>query len=199
MGSVELLVQHYGYPMVLVGTLVEGQPVMLFGGFAAHRGYLELVPWVILAGAVGNFLGFQVWFLAGRKFGRPLIERRPHWASRIATVQTWLARFEGPLIVGIRFMPGFDTVGTVAIGMSEVSVQRFTLLNALGALLWATTLALAGYLLGHLLEAVLGDLGAIEKPLLVGIVLFTLAWIAWRHGKDHLTPAATGTKPGRTS
>jgi membrane protein DedA with SNARE-associated domain len=196
MGSVEQLIQHYGYPMVLLGTMFEGQPVMLFGGFAAHRGYLELVPWVILAGAVGNFLGFQAWFLVGRKFGRPLIERRPQWAGRIATVQDWLGRFEGPLIVGIRFMPGFDTVGTVAIGMSRVSAQRFTLLNALGALLWSAILALAGYLLGNLLEAVLGDLGQIEKPLLIGIVLLTLAWIVWRHGKDHLTGASPGPQPG---
>jgi hypothetical protein len=29
----------------------------LFGGFAAHRSDLELLPSVILAGAVGNFLG----------------------------------------------------------------------------------------------------------------------------------------------
>jgi membrane protein DedA with SNARE-associated domain len=80
--------------------------------------------------------------------------------------------------------------------MSEVSTQRFTGLNALGALLWATVLAVAGYLLGNLLEAVLGDLGAIEKPLLIGIVLFTLAWIAWRHGRDHLIRAAPGPQPG---
>ena len=53
MVSVEQLVEAYGYPVILLGTLVEGQPVMLFGGFAAHRGYLDLVPWVILAGAVG--------------------------------------------------------------------------------------------------------------------------------------------------
>ena len=55
-------------------------------------------------------------------------------------------------------MPGFDTVGTVAIAMSDVSLRRFTVLNALGALLWAVTLAAAGYLLGNVLELVLGDL-----------------------------------------
>src|SRR5262245_61894755 len=171
MMSVEQLVQTYGYPAILLGTVLEGQPVMLFGGFAAHRGYLDLVPWVILAGAVGNFLGFQAWFFAGRKLGRPLLERRPHWTGRIAKVQGWLKRYEAMLIVGIRFMAGFDTVGTVAIGMSDVSLHRFTVLNALGALVWAATLAAVGYLLGNALELALGDLAKVEKPLLVGIVV----------------------------
>ena len=182
--------------MVLVGTLFEGQPVMLFGGFAAHRGYLQLAPWVILAGAVGNFLGFQAWFLVGRRFGRPLIDRRPQWAGRIEKVQDWLGRFESLLIIAIRFMPGFDTVGTVAIGMSTVSTQRFTVLNGLGALLWAAVLAVVGYLLGNLLEAILGDLAVVEKPLLVGIVVLTVVWIVYRHGRDHLARASAGSQPG---
>jgi membrane protein DedA with SNARE-associated domain len=184
--QVEQLVQQYGYSVVLVGTLFEGQPVMLFGGFAAHRGYLELVPWVILAGAVGNFISFQAWFLVARRFGRPLLERRPQWAGRVRKVQDWLERFESMLIITIRFMPGLDTIGTVAIGVSRVSVLRFTVLNALGALLWAVTLAVAGYLLGNLLELILGDLEAVEKPLLIGIVVLTVVWIVYRHGKDHL-------------
>jgi membrane protein DedA with SNARE-associated domain len=192
MASVEQLVQAYGYPVILLGTVVEGQPVMLFGGFAAHRGYLELVPWVILAGAVGNFIGVQAWFLVGRKLGRPLIERRPHWAGRIAKVQGWLERYETMLILGIRFMAGLDTVGTVAIGMSNVSLPRFTLLNALGAVLWAAALAVLGYLLGNVLELVLGDLAAVEKPLLIGIVILTALWIVHRHVSDH----AARAKPG---
>ena len=110
-----------------------------------------------MAGAVGNFLAFQAGFLAGRKLGRPLLERRPHWTSRVEKVQGWLKRYQ-VLIVGIRFMAGFDTVGTVPIGMSDVSLQRFTVLNGLGAFMWAATLAAAGYLLGNILELVLGDL-----------------------------------------
>jgi membrane protein YqaA with SNARE-associated domain len=126
-----------------------------------------------LAGAVGNFLAFQAGFLAGRKLGRPLLERRPHWTSRVEKVQGWLKRYQ-VLIVGIRFMAGFDTVGTVPIGMSDVSLQRFTVLNGLGAFMWAATLAAAGYLLGNILELVLGDLATIEKPLLIGIVVLTV-------------------------
>jgi membrane protein DedA with SNARE-associated domain len=146
--SIEELIQRYGYAIILGGSMVEGQPVMLFGGFAAHRGHLQLVPWVILAGAVGNFLSMHAWFLAGRRFGRPMVERRPHWSARIEKVQGWLERYEAMLVVAIRFLFGFGSVGGVAIGMSRLSAPRFTLLNGLGALLWATTLAVAGYLLG---------------------------------------------------
>lgn len=195
--AVEQLIEQYGYPVILVGTVFEGQPVMLFGGFAAHRGYLDLIPWVILAGAVGNFLGYQAWFLVGRKFGRPLLDRRPHWARRVEKVQDWLSRFESLLIVAIRFMPGFDTVGTVAIGMSRVSAPRFTVLNALGALLWAAVLASGGYLLGNLLEAMLGDLATVEKPLLIGILVLTVVWVGYRQGKHHLAAGATRAASGK--
>jgi len=188
--SIEELVQQYGYAIILVGSMVEGQPVMLFGGFAAHRGHLQLVPWVILAGAVGNFLSMQAWFLAGRRFGRPIVERRPHWSARIGQVQGWLARYDAMLIIAIRFLVGFGNVGSVAMGMSTLGVPRFTLLNGLGALLWATALAIAGYLLGDLIERLLGELEAIEKPLLIGIVVITAAWVVYHHVKLHRRPPA---------
>ena len=188
--SIEELIQRYGYAIILGGSMVEGQPVMLFGGFAAHRGHLQLVPWVILAGAVGNFLSMQAWFLAGRRFGRPMVERRPHWSARIEKVQGWLERYEALLVVAIRFLFGFGSVGGVAIGMSRLSAPRFTLLNGLGALLWATTLAVAGYLLGDLVEQLLGDLEAIEKPLLIGILVITVAWIVHHHVKLHRGPVS---------
>jgi membrane protein DedA with SNARE-associated domain len=186
--SIEELVQQYGYAIILAGSMVEGQPVMLFGGFAAHRGHLQLVPWVILVGAVGNFLSMQAWFLVGRRFGRPMVERRPHWSARIEKVQGWLTRYEALLVIGIRFLVGFGTAGGVAIGMSRLGAPRFTLFNGLGALLWATTLAIAGFLLGGLIERFLSDLEAVEKPLLVGIVLITVLWIAYHHVKLHRGP-----------
>jgi membrane protein DedA with SNARE-associated domain len=189
--SIEELVQQYGYAIILAGSMVEGQPVMLFGGFAAHRGHLQLVPWVILAGAVGNFLSMQAWFLAGRRFGRPMVERRPHWSARIKQVQGWLLRYEALLVVAIRFLVGFGNVGSIAIGMSSLGTPRFTLLNGLGALLWATTLALAGYLLGNLIENLLGGLETVEKPLLIGIIVVTAAWIIYHHVKLHRRPMAS--------
>ena len=183
--SIEQLIEQYGYVIILAGSMVEGQPVMLFGGFAAHRGELQLVPWVILAGAAGNFLSLQAWFLAGRRFGRPMVERRPHWSARIEKVQGWLARYDAMLVIGIRFVLGFSNVGMIAIGMSQLGTARFTLLNGLGALLWATTLAIAGYLLGDLIELVLADVEAVEKPLLIAFVVIAIVWAVYHHLRVH--------------
>src|SRR5688572_33421924 len=36
------LLDHYGYLAVLVGTVLEGETILILGGFAAHQGYLHL-------------------------------------------------------------------------------------------------------------------------------------------------------------
>jgi TolB-like protein len=68
------LFSHYGYLMLLVGSLGEGMPIMLFGGFAAHRGWLALVPWVILIGAIGNAVAQGA---AAPKASQPDMQRPP--------------------------------------------------------------------------------------------------------------------------
>jgi len=46
----------YGYIAILLGSVFEGETIMIMGGFSAHRGYLELLPWVVLSGFAGNFI-----------------------------------------------------------------------------------------------------------------------------------------------
>ena len=76
--NLEQLFAHYGYLALIFGSFADGTPIMLFGGFAAHRGWLVLVPCVILAGAVGNFLAAPAGSSAIRAAGR----RRPRRAGR---------------------------------------------------------------------------------------------------------------------
>ena len=73
----EELFSHYGYLMLLVGSLGEGMPIMLFGGFAAHRGWLVLMPPVILAGALGNAVAQGLWFFAARYAGEKIWRSAP--------------------------------------------------------------------------------------------------------------------------
>ena len=59
-----------------------------------------------------------------------------------------------------------------AFGISEVPVLRFVLLNIIGAGIWALVVGSAGYIFGHALEQVLGDLRQFER------LLFALVAIA---------------------
>ena len=66
--SLEELVANYGYTAVAIGTFLEAETILLLGGFAAHRGLLEL-PWVIVCAFLGSFVGDQAFFYIGRMNG----------------------------------------------------------------------------------------------------------------------------------
>ena len=171
----------FGYIAILLGTAIEGETIMIMGGFSAHRGYLELLPWVILAGFVGNSIQNQVYFVLGRRYGTRTIDKHPDWKPRLQQVHGWLERYRSSLIVALRFVPGFRVIGGVAIGMSDVSIVQFVAWNAIGALLWALVIGFLGYLCGHVLELILGEIKHLEVPIFVGIAVIGGLWLFFIH------------------
>ena len=184
----ESLLAKYGYIAILLGTVFEGETIMIMGGFSAHRGYLKLLPWVILAGFVGNFIQNQVYFILGRRYGTRTVEKHPDWKPRLQQVDRWLERFQSPLIIGVRFVPGFRTIGGIAIGMSDVSAGRFTIFNVIGAALWAIVIGFLGYLCGHALELIMGEIKHLEVQILVGIAVIGGLWLFFSHRRRSKSP-----------
>ncbi|WP_345987885.1 DedA family protein [Sulfurimonas sp. HSL1-2] len=144
----EALVMTYGYAMIAAGTFLEGETVLVIGGYLAHAGYLEL-PWVIVSAFAGSFAGDQLYFFIGRRQGTALLEKRPRWQAKSERVRALLQRRQNSVIVGFRFLYGLRTVTPFLLGASGIAPGKFMLLNAAGAALWAVAVALAGYLLGH--------------------------------------------------
>jgi membrane protein DedA with SNARE-associated domain len=178
--TIEDLITRYGYWIVLLGTFFEGETVLLMAGFAAHRGYLRL-EWVIAAAFAGSLAGDQVIFHLGRRWGVPFLERRPRWKARAERVHALMERWRDAYIVVFRFLYGLRTVSPFVLGTSRVSSPRFLALNAVGAALWATVLALAGYLLGGAMEVLLVNVRQIEIYVLVAIALAGVAArVIWR-------------------
>lgn len=167
--DLEALVQAWGYPAVLVGALLEGETVLLVAGFAAHSGYLQL-PWVIVAALAGSVLGEQFYFLLGRRYGERLLARFPPLARRARRVHRLLERHDVAAIVSMRFLYGLRTVGPMAIGASAVPWLRFTAIDLVAALVWASAVASAGYAFGRGLELWLGDLKKFELALAMALI-----------------------------
>ena len=186
--GVEHLLAKYGYFALVFGSFADGTPVMLLGGFAAHRGWLNL-PLVILAGAAGSFLAGAVWLLAARQIGTRLLALRPAWAAQVARIRPRLQRWDAPVILGVRFVPGLSLGGLLAAGLYGVPIVRFMTLNALAALGWAAVYGSCGYLLGRAIPHVLGEIERYERPVALLLLGAALIWIGvfqsrrWRrHG-----------------
>lgn len=176
---ISAFVVSYGYLAVFLGTLLEGETILLSAGFAASRGLLHW-PLVAAVAFVGATLGDQIAFLLGRWRGASLIARFPALALRAPRVHALLERHDVLLILSLRFLYGLRIAGPVILGTSGVSILRFALFNMLGAAIWAVLVAGAGYYFGVALTAAVADIKRIEAVILIGIpVVGFVVWL-WR-------------------
>lgn len=185
--TIESFIDSYGYAAILIGTFLEGETILVLGGFAAHRGYLSL-PWVIVAALAGTLFGDQLYFFLGRWHGQKLLAKRPSWKARAERAQNLLERFQKPLILVFRFLYGLRTVTPFVIGMSSVSTVQFILLNIIGALVWAVLVGVGGYAFGSALEAIIGDVKKYELEVLgavaiIGILIWVIHFCCRKRGK----------------
>lgn len=182
MAPADLLTQ-YGYFALFIGCLLEGETLLILAGIAAHGGYL-FFPTVVAIAFVGGTLGDQILFFFGRRSGGAILQRWPRLQKPAERVQRLIERHSSLLIVGVRFMYGLRLVGPIAIGMSAVAPLRFSLLNMLGAALWAVGVAGVGYIFGHAIEWLLADLALFEKIALTVAVIVAIVLIVVHHRRS---------------
>ena len=183
------LIDTYGYLAVLIGTFLEGETILILGGFASQRGYLDLT-WTMAAAFLGTFCGDQFFFFLGRRRGQEILSRRPGWRQRVKKAEGLWARFQTPLMLGFRFLYGLRSVIPFMIGMSEVPTRKFFFLNLAGAVLWSVTVGLLGYLFGTAVEQAVGDLKRYE--ILVLALVAAAGGLVWL---IRLTRRARATRP----
>jgi len=177
--TLDLLVQSYGYWAVLLGCFFEGETVLLLGGFAAQRGYLDLF-WVMAAAFAGTLAGDLFYFFLGRWQHKLLLRKFPSWETRTQKARLALDRYRLPIVLSYRFLVGIRTIMAVAIGMSRIPTAQFLVLNVLGAALWALLVGGAGYLFGSAVEMILGQIRRMEILLVAGAALAALGFLGVR-------------------
>ena len=177
------LIAKYGYVATFIGTLLEGETLLILSGLAAHRGYLEL-PLVIAVGAVGGALGDLVYFIVGRRYGDALLTRFPKFGPAATRVRAMIEHHPNFTIVAVRFMYGVRSVGPAVIGTTRISMLHFGILNVVGAIVWSACWVGAGFLLGNAAERWFGELARIERELFIAAILLaavaTVVLRRWR-------------------
>jgi membrane protein DedA with SNARE-associated domain len=173
--ALQSFIEQFGLAAVFAGCLLEGETVLVLGAVAAHLGYLAL-PEVLAVAAVAGFLGDQIWFSVGRRFGPRLLARRPALAQRVNRAQVFLERHGDWIIVFMRFAIGLRIAIPIALGSGPMPRLRYVLLNALGAVLWSAVFGAAGYAFG---AAVVTTLARAERDVEIAMAAALIAGIAW--------------------
>jgi membrane protein DedA with SNARE-associated domain len=133
---------------------------------------------VILVAFIGTLAGDQLFFFLGRKHRLTILTRLPSWKARVERALELLKRFQTYLVLIFRFLYGLRSVVPFVIGTSSFPAKRFILLNAAGALVWATMVGTAGYLFGHALTRIIGDIKHYELVILGAVAGISLViWL----------------------
>lgn len=168
------MVSSYGYLFLFVGTFLEGESVVLAGGFAAYHKLLSL-PVVYLVCFIGSFLGDQFWFYIGRWKGGRVLDRFPKFKGNFAKVRRWMGRGEDLAVVASRFIPGTRMATPLLLASGGYSAWRFAMFNAIGAAVWSLSLASLGWYIAKAAGSV-GIQRKFQLYILAGLGLFGLTW-----------------------
>ncbi len=178
--DVNYLLATYGYWAIFIGCLLEGETILILGGMAAHQHVLKLLP-VIGYASLAGMLGDQLLFWAGRYFGERLLPRLHKQQAAIDKVTSLIQHHPTVSIFSVRFLYGMRLVGPMVIGASKVSPLKFACINLVGAVVWATLFASAGYWAGEFLQRALSDLKPYRLPIALGVVALVVAVGLIRH------------------
>jgi membrane-associated protein len=133
--------------------IFPSETAAIAAGVLAAAGDLNIVL-VVVAAAVGAFLGDNSSYLVGRAAGRTAVSRllgrapvgRLRWAGRVLQERGWY------LVIVARFVPGGRTAATLTAGMTKMRGRIFVLAAAAAAALWASFAAGLGYAGGRAFE-----------------------------------------------
>jgi len=155
---------------LLVGLVLPGDSMLFLAGVAASGTAntaigVQLPIEVLIVGApISTFLGSQVGYYIGWKFG-PRIFNRPEGKyfnqKRVDQTQKWLLRYGvGKALFLSRFIPIVRTLINPMCGVAKIELRKFILANAFSSVTWGAGFIAIGFFVGERLA------GSFEKYLL---------------------------------
>ncbi|MFT0547142.1 VTT domain-containing protein [Allopusillimonas ginsengisoli] len=168
----------FGETGLVVLPFLPGDSLLFIAGAFGASGLLDpvlLAALLVLAAVLGNTVNYHI----GRYIGPRVFTSNSRYLDRKALVRThaFYEKHGGKTIILSRFLPVFRTFAPFVAGVGSMSILKFQLFNAVGALLWVCGLITLGYFFGnvpiikeHLNTIVLIGIGAAAVPVVGGVL-----------------------------
>jgi membrane-associated protein len=137
-----------------VGFFLPGDSLLVVSGLFAAASKLNV--WlVMLAFFLGSVIGDNTGYWTGRVMGKTLFNRessRIFKPSRVEKAHSFFEKYGVKTVILARFVPIVRTFAPLVIGAAEMPYSRFLPFSIIGGLLWISSMVLAGYFLGGVIE-----------------------------------------------
>jgi membrane protein DedA with SNARE-associated domain len=164
-------VRNWGYWAIFLGSLIEGESIILTASGLAAFGYFDIQK-VMLTAFFGTLLADQALYYLGYFRGHAIFERFPSLRKGADKAFVMLHKYDIWFILSCRFIYGIRVVSSIVIGAAHVKPVRFSILNVIAAIIWTVVSCMGGYLLGDVMEEWIKNFESGQKVLIALVVLF---------------------------
>ena len=140
-----------------MGFFLPGDSLLVVSGLFAAAGKLN-VALVMLAFFLGSVIGDSTGYWTGRVMGKTLFNRESSWIfkpSRVQKAHQFFEKYGVKTVILARFVPIVRTFAPLVVGAADMPYSRFLPFSIIGGLLWISSMVLAGYFLGGVIERAL--------------------------------------------
>jgi membrane protein DedA with SNARE-associated domain len=203
--TIKPLIAQHAYLAVFCIVALESSGIPLPGEtalvlaamFAGATGLID-IKIVILLAAAGAIIGDNFGFLAGRRFGLPLLLN--HGAKlglsddRIKLGQYLFDHHGAKIVFFGRFIALLRIFAAFLAGVNRYGWGQFLFYNASGGIVWALVFGLGGFAFGDAFERVAGPLGKIM--LACAVIGIAVGWWLLHTQEKKLIARAVKAYPG---
>jgi membrane protein DedA with SNARE-associated domain len=140
-------IRQYGYIAVFLGSLVEGESVILTASAMAAAGHMNIYLIMLIAFS-GTLIADQALYFLGRCYGHQILVKYPKLFKKSDKAFDLLKRYDVWFIIACRFIYGIRVTSSVVIGISGLPPKRYSPLNVISAIIWTLVSCLGGYWIG---------------------------------------------------
>jgi membrane protein DedA with SNARE-associated domain len=158
-----------GYPLIVLLMAMESSVIPLPSEFiippaiimAQKSGTMTLTG-IVIAGALGSWIGATVMYWASRWAGRPLVLRYGKYffipPAKVEQAEQWSAQFGSFGIFASRLLPVVRHLIGIPAGIVRLSYLKYSVFTLLGSALWVFVLCHVGIQAGKDEALMNGDL-----------------------------------------
>ena len=181
-----------GYPLIVLLMAVESSvfplpselviPPAVF--LARTQGTLS-IPGIVLAGAVGSWVGASLMYWIARIAGRPLVIRFGRYflipPSKVELAERWAARFGDFGVFASRFILVVRHLIGIPAGIVRLDYTKYSLFTFFGSLLWCSALSWVAVEAGKNQALMRGELKTVTLWIVGALAVFGAIYYFFVH------------------